>query len=96
MSKESLEQAYLSAARKLGISGCEYDKMDVKRLVRDRLSSESADQWLLVFDDADDVRMWVDKSTPESDRLIDYLPKSSHGSIILTTRNKKTAVRFAS
>ncbi|RYO93045.1 hypothetical protein DL762_001308 [Monosporascus cannonballus] len=94
-SKETLGQAYLNAARQLGISGCEDDKADVKRLVRDHLSSESAGQWLLVFDNADDVGMWVSKSTPESDRLIDCLPRSSYGSIIFTTRDKKTAVRLA-
>ncbi|RYP57172.1 hypothetical protein DL770_010735 [Monosporascus sp. CRB-9-2] len=94
-SKESLGQAYLNAAGQLGISGCEDDKADVKRLVRDHLSSESASQWLLVFDNADDVGMWVSKSTPESGRLIDCLPRSSYGSMIFTTRDKKTAVRLA-
>ncbi|RYP11613.1 hypothetical protein DL767_011567 [Monosporascus sp. MG133] len=93
--KESLGQAYLNAAGQLGISGCEDDKADVKRLVRDHLSSENAGQWLLVFDNADDVGMWVSKSTPESSRLIDCLPRSSYGSIIFTTRDKKTAVRLA-
>jgi hypothetical protein len=48
-----------------------------------------------VFDNADDVGMWVE-SMPESGRLIDCLPRSSHGSIIFTTRDKKTAVRLAS
>ncbi|RYP66411.1 hypothetical protein DL771_007820 [Monosporascus sp. 5C6A] len=93
-SKESLGQAYLNAAGQLGISGYEDDKADVKRLVRDHLSSESAGQWLLVFDNADDVGMWVSKSTPESG-LIDCLPRSSYGSIIFTTRDKKTAVTLA-
>ncbi|CAK7228781.1 hypothetical protein SEUCBS140593_007027 [Sporothrix eucalyptigena] len=94
-SKESIGQAYLNAAQQLGISGWEDNKADVKRLVQDHLSSESAGQWLLVFDNADDVSMWVDKSPGESGRLIDYLPKSRHGSIVFTTRDKKTAVRLA-
>ncbi|RYP37008.1 hypothetical protein DL768_010903 [Monosporascus sp. mg162] len=94
-SKESLGQAYLNAAGQLDISGCEDDKADVKRLVQGYLSSQSAGQWLLVFDNADDIGMWVSKSAPESGRLIDCLPKSSYGSIIFTTRDKKTAVRLA-
>ncbi|RYP58955.1 hypothetical protein DL770_010316 [Monosporascus sp. CRB-9-2] len=94
-SKESLEQAYLNTAGQLNISGCKDDKADVKRLVRDYLSSDGAGQWLLVFDNADDVGMWVSKPTPESGRLIDCLPRSSYGSIIFTTRDKKTAVRLA-
>ena len=94
-SKESLERAYLNAAAQLDISGCEDDRADVKKLVQDHLSSDNTGQWLLVFDNADDVGMWVDKSTPESSRLIDCIPRSSHGSIIFTTRDKKTAVKLA-
>ncbi|EPE04996.1 kinesin light chain 1 [Ophiostoma piceae UAMH 11346] len=94
-SKESIGQAYLHAAQQLGISGWEDEKADVKRLVQDHLSSESAGQWLLIFDNADDVNMWVDKSAGESARLIDYLPKSRHGSIIFTTRDRKTAIKLA-
>ncbi|UKZ53151.1 hypothetical protein TrVGV298_006943 [Trichoderma virens] len=93
--RESLEQAYLNAAAKLGMSGFDNAKTDVKRLVQDHLSSESAGRWLLVFDNADDIGMWVDKSSQESSRLIDYMPKSIHGSIVFTTRDKKTAVRLA-
>ncbi|KAK2606208.1 hypothetical protein QQS21_003379 [Conoideocrella luteorostrata] len=94
-SKESLGQAYLHAAGQLGISGWEDNKADVIKLVQDHLSSESAGQWLLVFDNADDVGMWLEKSTPESSPLIDYLPRSSHGSVIFTTRNKKAAIKLA-
>ncbi|KAK0756133.1 hypothetical protein N5P37_011345 [Trichoderma harzianum] len=94
-SKESLGQAYRNAAAKLGISGYDDAKADVKRLVQNHLSSESAGQWLLVFDNADEIGMWVDQSLQESSRLIDYMPKSVHGSIIFTTRDKKAAVRLA-
>ncbi|KAF2193470.1 HET-domain-containing protein [Zopfia rhizophila CBS 207.26] len=93
--RESLEQAYLDAAKQLGISGCEDDKVDVKRLVQNHLSSESAGQWLLVFDNADDINMWIGKSEQGSSCLIDYLPKNKQGSIIFTTRDKKTAVKLA-
>jgi len=93
--RESLEQAYLDVAKQLGISRCEDYKADVKKLVRDHLSSESAGQWVLVFDNADDVNMWIGKSEQGSGRLIDYLPKSKRGSIIFTTRDRKTAVKLA-
>ncbi|KAI4592133.1 hypothetical protein KJ359_011508 [Pestalotiopsis sp. 9143b] len=94
-SKESLGLAYLNAAKQLGIPGCDDDKADVKNLVKDHLSLESAGQWLLVFDNADDMDMWIDRSAPNSSRLIDYLPKSARGSILFTTRDKKAAVKFA-
>lgn len=95
-SKESLGQAYRNAAAKLGISGYDDAKADVKRLVQNHLSSESAGQWLLVFDNADEIGMWIDQPLQEeSSRLIDYMPKSVHGSIIFTTRDKKAAIRLA-
>ncbi|KAM0251725.1 hypothetical protein ACHAQJ_008046 [Trichoderma viride] len=93
-----LEFVYQVAAEhnaSLGISGLEDDKADVKRLVQGHLSSESAGQWFLVFDNADDINMWTDRHQQESGCLIDYLPRSSRGSIIFTTRDKKAAVKLA-
>ena len=90
--RESLEQAYLDVAKQLGIPGCEEDKADVKRLVQDHLSNESTGQWLLVFDNADDIDMWIGKSEQGSGRLIEYLPKSKQGSIIFTTREADAPV----
>jgi hypothetical protein len=94
---ESLHQAYLDVARQLSIPGCEEDQADVKRLVQGHLSKESVGQWLLVFDNADDIDMWIGLagSVPGSDRLIDYLPKSKHGSILFTSRDRKAAVKLA-
>ncbi|KAM0511354.1 hypothetical protein ACHAPE_009942 [Trichoderma viride] len=94
-SKESLEQAYLNAARLLGIPGWEDERADIKKLVQDYLSGDSAGQWLLVIDNADDISMWIDQPTPDSSRLIDCLPRSKYGSIIFTTRDKKAAVKLA-
>ncbi|KAH9204602.1 P-loop containing nucleoside triphosphate hydrolase protein [Leptodontidium sp. 2 PMI_412] len=93
---ESLYQAYLDVARQLGIAGCEDTQVDVKRLIKDHLSNESAGQWLLVFDNADDINMWTGQvgSKPGSERLIDYLPKSKHGCVLFTSRDKKTAVKL--
>ncbi|KAF4626630.1 hypothetical protein G7Y89_g11531 [Cudoniella acicularis] len=95
--KESLQQAYLDVAQQLGIPGWEEEKANVNRLVQDHLSNESAGQWLLVFDNADDINMWIGRSTSEreSSRLIDYLPRSEHGCIFFTTRDRKTAVKLA-
>jgi hypothetical protein len=93
--RESLEQAYLDIAKQLGISGYEEDKADVKRLVQGHLSKESAGQWLLVFDNADDIDMWIGKTEQGSSRLMEYLPRSTQGSIIFTTRDRKTAVKLA-
>ena len=93
--RESLEQAYLDVAKKLGISGCEEDKADVKRLVQGHLSKESAGQWLLVFDNTGDIDAWSGNYERGSSHLIEYLPKSKLGSIVFTTRNRRTAFKLA-
>ena len=91
-SRDSIEKAYLNAARMLGIPGAKDDKADVKTLVRDHLSQESAGRWLLVFDNADDIGIWTGESAGEPGRLKDHLPASpGRGSIIFTTRDKKGA-----
>ncbi|KAF2807550.1 HET-domain-containing protein [Mytilinidion resinicola] len=98
---ESLHQSNLDVARQLGIPGCKDDKADVKRLVQAHLSKESTGQWLLVFDKADTIDMWIAKAEPGlqsgqgAHPLIDYLPKSKQGAIVFTTRDRKIAVKLA-
>ena len=97
MNVEGMREAYLEIGRQLGIPNAEKEKADIKKLVQHHLSHESAGKWLLVFDNADDIGMWIDidSNAAQSWRLIDYLPKSSHGSIVFTTRSLKTAVKLA-
>ena len=94
---ESLHQAYLEVAQQLSIPGLEEEKSDVKRLVQGYLSNDNAGQWLLVFDNADDIEMWIAKPGSEkgSYGLIDYLPRSKQGSIVFTTRDRRIAVKLA-
>ncbi|RMZ88740.1 hypothetical protein DV736_g4036, partial [Chaetothyriales sp. CBS 134916] len=86
----------------LEIPGIEDDKADVKKLVQDHLSKKDIDKWLLVFDNADDIDMWVatlEELVPTSlerpHRLIDYLPQHERGCIIFTTRDKRIASKLA-
>ncbi|EDO03145.1 hypothetical protein SS1G_05625 [Sclerotinia sclerotiorum 1980 UF-70] len=92
---ESLHQAYREVARQLKIPGSDEDKADAKKLVQNYLSKESVGRWLLVFDNADDVNMWITVSRSGSGRLIDCLPRSEQGCIVFTTRDRKTAVKLA-
>jgi hypothetical protein len=52
---------------------------------------------LLIFDNADDINMWMKKDGHEdgSPALKEYLPRSSQGRIIFTTRSRKIAVKLA-
>jgi len=58
-SAEHLQQAYVDAGRQLGISSMEDKGADVKKLAQRHLNQESAGQWLLIFDNADDIDIWI-------------------------------------
>ena len=90
---ESLLQAYLEVGRQLGIPSLDQEQANIKKLVQRHLSQESAGRWLLIFDNADDMDMWIQNG--QSPGLIDYLPRSSQGRVVFTTRSRKIAVKLA-
>jgi tetratricopeptide (TPR) repeat protein len=94
---ENIEEAYREIGRRLQIPGLVDEKADVKKLVQQYLSQESAGQWLMIVDNADDIHIWlklIDNSAQPT-ALLDYLPRSSKGSVVFTTRNRKAAVKMA-
>lgn len=62
-------------------------------LVMQWLSNLSEDRWLLILDNADDEAVWGKRSNPVDRRptLMDYLPSSNNGSILITTRSRRVA-----
>jgi tetratricopeptide (TPR) repeat protein len=90
---ESLQQAYQTVADQLGISLD--DKEDAKSLVKDHLSKPSTGRWLLIFDNADDIDMWIENKDSKTEGLKDYLPTSDQGAIVFTTRSNKVAQYLA-
>jgi hypothetical protein len=92
---ESLYQAYAHIARRLNIPGWDDEKTDVKKLVQLHLSKKSAGQWLLVFDNADEARLET-AGPPKAVSLIECLPISEQGAIVITTTDRKTAAKLAS
>lgn len=65
---------------------------DVKERVKGYLESELAGKWLLIFDNADDMDLWVPASCDSAYGLEAFLPQSEHGRILFTSRNRKLAV----
>ena len=96
-SMESFQQAYMEIGRQLNVPGLQDQQADVIKLVRDCLSRETANQWLLIVDNADDVGIWTDTAAKTTgwSGLIDCLPRHSQGSIVFTARSRKTAVKLA-
>ena len=92
-SYEVMEQTYLNIAQAVGLH--DVKPAEVKEQVKRYLSSEHAGKWLLIFDNADDMDMWLsdDHAGPA---LEDFLPQSEQGRILFTTRNRKLAVELTS
>ncbi|KAE8392857.1 hypothetical protein BDV23DRAFT_192368 [Aspergillus alliaceus] len=93
ISHGTIEQAYLNMAQTLGLQ--DVKTTDIKEQIKIYLSSERAGKWLMVFDNADDVDMWL----PAGDAapiLEELLPESEQGRILFTTRNRKLAVDLTS
>lgn len=96
MNRDSLQQAYQDIAYKLGISQAEQEKEDVRVLVGKHLSHGNAGPWLLIFDNADDIDLWVESESSADENLKSYLPRSDEGVVIFTTRSKRVAHHLAS
>ncbi|KAH7061027.1 kinesin light chain 1, partial [Paraphoma chrysanthemicola] len=93
ISQESFELAYREIGVRLGVPGITEDNADIRMLVKNALSSESLGDWLMVVDNADDsgVLLGTTDNDAMSTRLSDYLPHSSNGTILFTTRSRKVA-----
>ncbi|KAL7911448.1 hypothetical protein GGI35DRAFT_442817 [Trichoderma velutinum] len=91
----SFENAYREIGQSFKIPGlsnntASSNAADVKLLVKTALS-RSADKWLLIIDNADDVDLFcTDGVTP----LSDFLPFSLNGSILFTTRNDEVSQKL--
>ncbi|KAF1948247.1 kinesin light chain [Byssothecium circinans] len=94
---DSLYQSYASIGQKIHVPGWDDEKADIKQLVRLHLSRKGARQWLLIFDNTDDINLGSSGlSTAGATDLLDYLPQSERCSIVFTTTNSDTAERLAS
>ncbi|KAE8454609.1 hypothetical protein EG329_000232 [Mollisiaceae sp. DMI_Dod_QoI] len=97
-----MDQAYKEIARKIGIPGISDPNVDTLQLVSDWLSDDAHGPWLLVLDNADDMDIFFDKNASSSSTgseqtslLVKHLPRSSNGSILITTRDKRVGRRLA-
>ncbi|MCJ1449249.1 MAG: hypothetical protein MMC23_009769, partial [Stictis urceolatum] len=97
ISQETFELAYRKIGEFLRIPGITENNANVKQLLKTFLSSDNRGDWLIIVDNADDTNVLFDKLSEKRDssRLIDYLPRCDRGSILFTTRGRKTAERLS-
>lgn len=98
-------QSFVDIAETLNIPGCSDREADVLRLTRDWLKNQTDVRWLMIIDNADNEKLFFGSEAEEqrkevldsglaASRLIQYIPECPHGASLLTTRNKKVAVKF--
>uniref|UniRef100_A0A8H7NHE4 ORC1/DEAH AAA+ ATPase domain-containing protein n=1 Tax=Bionectria ochroleuca TaxID=29856 RepID=A0A8H7NHE4_BIOOC len=104
---ERFHQAYASIAKECDIPGHDDPKADLLSLVQVWLEKKYKTQWLMVIDNADDIDLFFQDQLEEGSLktntaetrtdygLSRYIPECQHGSVIVTTRNKKTGSRLA-
>lgn len=84
------------------LRGWDDQKVDTLKLVYEWLSDEYSGEWLLIVDNADDAATFFGNRSAEitqgqenSKSLARYLPQSSKGSVLVTTRDKRVGERLA-
>ena len=100
------DQAYKSIARRCQISGWDNPGENPLQLVYEWLSDERNGSWLMVIDNADDKSVFSNRERETASQevgcdddalnLLSYLPQTSNGSILITSRNRDAAYRLLS
>ncbi|KAI3120557.1 hypothetical protein CBS147326_9441 [Penicillium roqueforti] len=91
-SHEAVEQAYMSIAQTVGLHNVEPAE------VKERLQtyfSQIDEKWILIFDNADEMDMWI-KGNPPASPLKNIIPQSQNGHVLFTSRNRQLALKLAS
>ncbi|KAI1275681.1 kinesin light chain 1, partial [Xylaria sp. FL0933] len=85
-SMTSFENAYREIGRLLGTKGIDGNGADAKSLVKAALSHENVNNWLLIIDNVDDLKLL--------EEISGYFPFNRRGSILFTTRNHEVGIRL--
>lgn len=98
-----LEQSFRDITDQAKIRGREDPQADIFKLVHDWLRDEKNGHWILVLDNADYIEVLQSsaKGVGNSDsrnalkqHFINYLPRSKHGSLLVTSREKSAALQL--
>ncbi|CAG8971844.1 hypothetical protein HYALB_00001955 [Hymenoscyphus albidus] len=104
-SHDRFTQAFTDIAKELQIPGRDDPSADILLLVKSWLARSENGSWLMVLDNADDAEIFFDsqstKAQPSdnaqpliSGSLRQHVPDCSHGSLLVTTRDKATGTKI--
>lgn len=99
-----LEEDYKKIAKAVRIPGWDEKDADILGIVCEWLSKESNGPWVIILDNADSLDVLTapppahaaskSDSSAGAQQIIDFLPHSPKGSILITTRNREVASRL--
>ncbi|PHH75427.1 hypothetical protein CDD80_2380 [Ophiocordyceps camponoti-rufipedis] len=99
-SADRFRQSYACIAQDYKIPGHNDAKKDVLLLVKQWLENKAKGPWLMVVDNADDEPLFFGDAAADrpkssgNDKIGQYIPESGRGRVLVTTRNKKVALRL--
>jgi hypothetical protein len=89
-SRSRVNKTCLEIAKSAKIPGWDDPKTNKLELVSEWLESPRSGRWILMVDNADDFNLLFG-----SGNIVKFLPKSSTGSILMTTRDARVGMEFA-
>ncbi len=94
---DRFRQSYACIAQECCIPGHDDSNEDVLTLVKKWLEGKSRGRWLMVIDNADDMQLFFGApgESHHEGNLGRYIPECSHGTILVTTRNKQAGLGIA-
>ncbi|KAI1041091.1 hypothetical protein LB505_005896 [Fusarium chuoi] len=92
-SKPRFEEAYRAIAERMKLPKRDEPSTDILALVRDWLQNNESGRWLMIIDNADDIKLFYPKGTDER-VLASFLPKCNNGTILVTSRSLDVAERL--
>ncbi|CAG7556414.1 unnamed protein product [Fusarium equiseti] len=88
--KAAFEESYRALADLLDLPRRHESEVNILALVRDWLQRDDIHPWFLIVDNADDSKSFFSGE----DSLASYLPKSTRGKVLVTSRSLDTAQRL--
>ena len=99
------EEGYRKIAERAKLPGWDQPDVDILRLVYSWLCDEANGRWVMIIDNADDLNVFScpsdrlkgskdDISSNAAATLLEFLPQSPNGSILITSRSRDVAFRL--
>ncbi|CAI7629154.1 unnamed protein product [Penicillium viridicatum] len=90
------EQSLRQIADQVKILGRQDPQADIFKLVENWLRDEKIEKWVCILDNIDDDQLLALRNLPNASNkpLLEYIPRSQNGSVIITSRSREVALKM--